>query len=117
MTISSFSENQLEQISRVLAGAYTHSELTTLLHAGNIPENGGEPKWQRALSALSAKQIADRCGNNVAAFIQRAMDPVRFSGNGTHSLRFGEVLMRCLPSAACRSVKTASFAKSLRLVP
>lgn len=81
MTIPSFSENQLEQICRTLADAYSHSELTDLLHGCNIPENGGSPKWQRALLALGAKQKSDKCGNNVAAFIQRAMDPVRFVGN------------------------------------
>jgi uncharacterized protein (TIGR02391 family) len=81
MRIAEFTKNQLEQICRVLADAYTHRELTDLLGALRIRENGGSPKWQRALLALEAKQQADGCGNNVAAFIQRAMDPVGFVRN------------------------------------
>jgi uncharacterized protein (TIGR02391 family) len=80
MTIAAFSQNQLEQISRAISDAFTHTELSGLLAASNIPENGGTPKWQRTLLALSAKQGSDKCGNNVAGFIQRVMDPVRFVG-------------------------------------
>jgi hypothetical protein len=30
--------------------------------------------------ALRDRQVHDRCGNNVVAFVQAAMDPVRFIG-------------------------------------
>ena len=91
MTIPKFSANQLDQICRVLADAYSQSGLTDLLRAADIPEQGGSPKWERALLALAAIQNADRCGNNIAAFIQRALDPVRFSANPDG---FAEVRLR-----------------------
>jgi len=99
MTVPKFSENQLQQICRVLADAYSHRDLVELLRTSNIPENGGTPKWERALLALRAKQDIDRCGNNVAAFTQRAMDPVRFLGNPDSfrelRIKLNEVLAFC----------------------
>jgi uncharacterized protein (TIGR02391 family) len=81
MTIPDFTANQLEQICRILADAYSHTGLSDLLETANIPECGGTPKWERALFALAQKQRSDKCGNNVAAFVQRVMDPVRFIQN------------------------------------
>jgi uncharacterized protein (TIGR02391 family) len=81
MAISSFNENQLRKLSEIMADAYTHRELSEILTHCGIVEVGGQPKWERALLALRGRQEADRCGNNVGAFIQVAMDPVRFVGN------------------------------------
>jgi uncharacterized protein (TIGR02391 family) len=100
MTLSAFSQNQLEQISRTLADAFTHSELSTLLAKCTIPENGGTPKWERTFLALAVKQQTDHCGNNVAAFIQSAMDPVRFVGRQADFTQLQETLNRVLAFAA-----------------
>lgn len=100
MTLAAFSQNQLDQISRTLADAFTHSDLSTLLLKCNIPEGGGTPKWERTLLALSAKQQTDLCGNNVAAFIQSVMDPVRFVGRQSDFTHFQETLNQILAFAA-----------------
>ena len=73
-------ENNLRKLAEILADAYTHRELSGLLTQCGITEQGGDPKWERALLALSARQKTDGCGNHVAAFLQAAMDPVRFVG-------------------------------------
>lgn len=102
MAVDAFSQNQLEQISRTLADAFTHTDLSSLLLKCNIPENGGNPKWERTLLALASKQRADHCGNNVAAFIQIVMDPVRFVGRQSDFTQFQETLNQVLAFAGLR---------------
>ena len=80
MPVTSFNENNLRKLAEILADAYTHRELSGILTQCGITEQGGDPKWERALLALSARQKTDGCGNNVAAFLQATMDPVRFAG-------------------------------------
>lgn len=79
--IKSFQESHLKEIGKALADAATHAELTDLFRQFSITECGGNPKWERMLLALSARQAQDRCGNNVANFIQVIMDPARFVKN------------------------------------
>lgn len=79
--IKSFQESHLKEIFKALADVATHSELTDLFRQCGITECGGKPKWERMLLALSARQVQDRCGNNVASFIQVIMDPARFVSN------------------------------------
>jgi len=81
MTVKSFMESHLKEIGKALAGAATHSELTDLFLQCNIAEHGGTPRWERMLLVLSARQAQDKCGNNVANFIQVIMDPARFTRN------------------------------------
>lgn len=78
MAITVFSENILRRLAESLADAVSHKELTDLLTACSIPQQGGNPKWERMLLALRSKQNQDRCGNNVGAFLQAVLDPVRF---------------------------------------
>lgn len=78
MAIPLFSDNILRQLANLLEGAATHRELSGIFSAAGIAECGGQPKWERILLALSQRQASDRCGNNVGAFIQTMMDPVRF---------------------------------------
>ncbi len=80
MPIASFKESHLEQLGRALADAATHRELSALFDQCGISEQDGGPKWERILRALSARQLSDRCGNNVGAFIQVILDPARFPG-------------------------------------
>ncbi len=78
MSFSIFNENSLRKIAELLADAATHGELGEILQATGIAENGGTPKWQRILFALTSKQKQDQCGNNVGGFIQAMMEPVRY---------------------------------------
>lgn len=78
MPIPSFSESQLRQIANALEGAATQRELSGLFSEAGIEEQGGTPKWERILLALSHRQRRDGCGNNVGNLIQVILDPVRF---------------------------------------
>jgi uncharacterized protein (TIGR02391 family) len=80
MAIASFTDSHIRKLAEILAGAYTHRELSELFRQCVITEQGGNPKWERVLLALAGRQQADGCGSNVGAFIQAAMDPARFVG-------------------------------------
>lgn len=80
MALPKFGQNHLRKICEILTEAFSHRELTDLLRQAGIEERGGTPRWERALLSLTARQEQDRCGNNVAAFVQTAMEPVRFTG-------------------------------------
>lgn len=82
--IEAFGEIQLERISRELANGVSHNELTVLFRECDIVERGGNPRWERIKLALQARQEIDKCGNNVGAFIQAVMDPMRFEDSGLH---------------------------------
>jgi uncharacterized protein (TIGR02391 family) len=86
MTLPSFKDTHLRQLSRILADAATHSDLTQLLKACSIAvSTPGSSKADRILSSLSAQQTRDNCGNNVGAFLQAILDPARFiSAPETH---------------------------------
>ncbi len=81
--INAFNDNQLEQICAVLADTspgLTGSEIGKLLEDMNISDPAPSmTKRHRLYEALRNKQQQDRCGNNVAVFVQRAMDPIRFT--------------------------------------
>ena len=85
MILPIFDEAHLEQICNILGDTTTGlsgSEISTLLARLSIPvpvQNGS--KRVRLLNALSSKQRQDRCGNNVIALIQEAMNPVRYHSN------------------------------------
>lgn len=83
--IPKLNENQLQAICDILAdtsGGLTGSVIATLLSRCEIPDpQPGITKRHRLFAALDAKQARDGCANNVLAFIQTAMDPVRFVSN------------------------------------
>jgi len=78
--VQSFKDSHLRKIAEILADAATHGELSLLFQQCSLVEQGGDPKWERILMALSSRQAQDRCGNNVVAFIQAALDPALFTG-------------------------------------
>jgi uncharacterized protein (TIGR02391 family) len=88
MPISSFDEAHLRRLAEVLAEAVTHRELSELLRQCGIAEQGGEPKWERILLALRVRQKEDKCGNNVGAFVQTVMLPVRFTNRSESYMSF-----------------------------
>jgi len=65
MAIASFDETHLRKLAEALADSATHRELTAILSKCLIQETGGDPKWERILLALIARQRQDRSGNNV----------------------------------------------------
>jgi uncharacterized protein (TIGR02391 family) len=79
MTVPSFKDTHLKQLSIILADAVTHSELTEVLQSCRIAEVASGPKHARILAALSSRQAEDKCGNNVGAFLQAILDPARFT--------------------------------------
>lgn len=92
MAIPTFTDSHVDQLARVLEAAATHNGLTSLFRECGIQEQGGNPKWERIKLALLIRQTQDRCGNNVAAFIQAAMNPVRFVNDD--KARFDDLLNR-----------------------
>lgn len=80
MRIATFNETVIRQIANVVEGAASHREFTALFNECAIAEQGGTPKWERITLALTVRQRQDGCGNNVIAFIQAVLNPVRFVG-------------------------------------
>lgn len=80
--IPSFNEQVLRAICDVLGNTsegLTGSEIGQLLAQCNIHDPSPETtKRYRLYAALNQKQKEDRCANNIIAFIQVSLDPVRF---------------------------------------
>ena len=85
MAIPTFDLGVLERLCEVMAdtsSGLTGSEIGKLLSALGIADPmPGMTKRVRLFEALKGKQTTDRCGNNVVAFIQEAMKPVRHTGS------------------------------------
>ncbi len=83
--IPKLEETRLQAICRVIgdtAEGLTGSQIGQLLSGCGIDDpSPGITKRDRLFDALRAKQDRDGCANNVVAFIQTALDPVRFIGN------------------------------------
>lgn len=80
-----FTTAQLEGLSQALAdtgeGGLKGSEIGALLdEVGIVDAMPGGTKWRRLFQSFQQQQQQDRCGNKVLAFIQAAMQPVRFVG-------------------------------------
>lgn len=80
--IPNFPFQILEAICNVLgdtSDGLTGSEIGSLLTQCKINDNNPTiTKRKRLYQALKEKQDLDKCGNNVVAFIQAAMNPVRY---------------------------------------
>lgn len=85
MVLGKFDDNSLQAICDVLGdteGGLTGTEIHTLLNQSNVKDvEPGMTKRHRLFLALKTKQDKDRCGNNVIAFIQRVMSPIRYTRN------------------------------------
>lgn len=84
-SIPKLSDNALQAICDLLGdtgSGLTGTEIGKLLDSSGIEDV--EPsitKRHRLFSALKHRQEKDRCSNNVFAFIQNVMDPVRYAQN------------------------------------
>jgi uncharacterized protein (TIGR02391 family) len=87
MIVPSLHEAHLEQICNILAHTntgLTGREIDTLLLRLSIPDPAPTAsKRVRLFNALALKQGQDRCGNNVIALVEEAMNPVRYHSNPT----------------------------------
>ena len=85
MVIDKFDDNSLQAVCDVLGdtgGGLTGTEINKLLTQLNINDvEPGITKRHRLFAALKNKQKIDKCGNNVIAFIQVAMAPIRYAQN------------------------------------
>jgi uncharacterized protein (TIGR02391 family) len=83
--LPSIDEAHLEEICKVLADTttgLTGSEIGALLTRLDIADpNVSATKRVRLYDALSMRQRRDRCANNVIAFIQASMNPVRYTAD------------------------------------
>jgi uncharacterized protein (TIGR02391 family) len=82
MTIPSLDEGVLQSLSDVLGhttDGLSGRKLGQFLRECRIPDPYPTvSKRDRLFAALQEKQASDRCGNNVAAFLQHAMSPARY---------------------------------------
>jgi uncharacterized protein (TIGR02391 family) len=81
--VPSIEEPTLQAICNVLADTYaglTGSEIAKLLRGQGIADpEPNATKRDRLFQALSERQRRDGCGNQVIAFINAAMNPVRYA--------------------------------------
>jgi uncharacterized protein (TIGR02391 family) len=72
----------IERLSKVLGETFTGSELGSLMHQRRIPDLSPTwTKWRRLNQNLLNIQEQNLCSNSVLAFIETAMNPVRFSSH------------------------------------
>lgn len=89
--IAELDDGTLDRISRTLGDALIGSVITNIFRATGIDDTSGEnTKWKRLYFTFGELQRRDRCANKVVAFIQAAMTPSRWSGDG-HRDRFDAV--------------------------
>lgn len=78
--IPAFSDNMIESLAHLLDEP-TGSEIGALLAQVRVEDPGNSmTKWRRLREAFAGRQAKDRCANTVCAYIQAAMDPVRYVG-------------------------------------
>jgi len=75
----------IESISRLFGdtnNGFTGAQIAKLLSESRIEDiDSGNTKWKRLNSALVNKQERDNCSNNILAFIENAMTPVKHYDN------------------------------------
>jgi uncharacterized protein (TIGR02391 family) len=83
--IAEFPQTELESICSVLADTHTGltgSEIGSILVRLGVPDPmPTTTKRHRLFQALAERQLQNHSGNIVGAFIQEAMNPVRYTGN------------------------------------
>lgn len=76
----SFDDITLRNISDIISNMLTHTKITEHLSGAGISQSQtGTNKTDRLFYALKERQIQDRCGNNVLAFVVRLLNPKRYN--------------------------------------
>src|SRR6185437_7334558 len=82
--ISAFDAQQLMAISKILADTeegMKGSEIGYLLQSCKIPDVSPDmTKWKRLFNAFVGIQNSAQMGNHVVVFVNRAMNPVQYTG-------------------------------------
>ena len=98
--IPKLDETRLQAICTVIgdtAEGLTGTEIGKVLARCGINDpSPGITKRDRLFDALRAKQDRDGCANNVLAFVETALDPVRFIGNAVGFAAFRDRLNEVL---------------------
>ena len=83
--VPTFTAQQLTSIAKILADTYsglTGSEIAHVLLDCRMPDvSPGMTKWKRLYNAFAEIQNTQRVGNHVLMFVNRAMDPVQYTGD------------------------------------
>jgi len=81
-TLKPLESATIESICKLLAdtnNGFTGSQIAKYLKESNIADiDVHNTKWIRLNSALINKQNIDRCSNNILAFLQNSLNPVRY---------------------------------------
>lgn len=79
--IKSFDLSVLESLAKTLGDTsegFTGTQIGMLLSEAGLPDPlVRATKWKRLYQAFVEKQAIDRCANNICAFIEHSMSPVR----------------------------------------
>lgn len=79
-----FDSEQLKTISKLLADAVSHSEMSHLLQECKTPDPSPDlSKWKRLYNAFVALQNERQFGNHVVLFINKVMNPVKYTSDPT----------------------------------
>jgi uncharacterized protein (TIGR02391 family) len=120
LVVPSFSDAVLESVARAIGSAgepLTGAGISRIFSACNIEDKSAEStKWKRLHHTFRALQQHDGCANNVCAFLETALAPARWSGNGDGHTAVREAVNRALMMAGIeiatdgkvRSVKAAT---------
>jgi uncharacterized protein (TIGR02391 family) len=99
-TIPRLNETHLHAICSILGDTnegLTGTQIGQLLQRCGIDDpSPGITKRDRLFDALRAKQERDGCANNILAFVETALDPVRFIGNAAGFATFRDRLNEAL---------------------
>ncbi len=80
-----FNPQQLEAIAKILADTstgLTGSQIAYLLQDARISDVSPQmTKWKRLFNALVERQNEQQLGNHVLMFVNRAMNPVNYTGS------------------------------------
>lgn len=89
--VPSFGASHLQAMCEAVVLGITGTEIENLLARCEIDDFPATSKARRLFGALNQRQVRDRCGNAVAAFILAVMEPVRWAGR---SDAFNEMRLR-----------------------
>lgn len=80
MIITAFKNSTIESLAKLLGNCGTGSEIDRILQNCGIPDDSGmSTKWRRLDHVFIKTQQQYQCANNIIDFIQKYIDPSRFT--------------------------------------